>query len=59
MNWLDPEPDPEPSKDSDDLSLVHLIGQIQCKQRTDFYKGYYQPPTEEEYRRLCLRERED
>ena len=53
VNWLDPEP-------SEDRLCYDKYAE--CLQKiegeTDFYRGYYEPPTEEEYRSLCLRERE-
>jgi len=50
INWLDPEA----SSESDDYEayieeLKHFEGEI----NTDFYRGYHEPPTEMEYRRLC------
>jgi hypothetical protein len=41
INWLDPEPD------SEGLQRIERYIDI------DFYSGYHQPPTQEEYRRLC------
>jgi hypothetical protein len=47
VNWLDPEPDPE----SDGYEkYIEELEEINSK--VDFYKGFYQPPTEEEYQRL-------
>lgn len=44
INWLDPEPEVNTS----------YIKELQCIQKEiDFYKGYYEPPTESEYNRLC------
>jgi hypothetical protein len=49
VNWLDPEPE----KDSVDYEQ-YVRELLQCIQKqTVFYKGYHQPPTEEEYNRLC------
>eukprot|EP00984_Skeletonema_dohrnii_P024924 scaffold14060_cov71-Skeletonema_dohrnii-CCMP3373.AAC.1 len=48
INWLDPEP----SSDSSDY--VAYIEDLQRVERNiDFYRGYYNPPTEDEYNRLC------
>ncbi len=47
VNWLDPEPERESddyAKYIEDLQVIqHQVG---------FYRGFHQPPTEEEYRRL-------
>ena len=48
INWLDPEPR---SDSSDYEAYVDKIQRIQ--HRIGFYRGYFQPPTAEEYRRLC------
>jgi len=49
VNWLDPEPSNENSSDyeayTEDLQRI--------EQRIDFYRGYHEPPTEQQYRRLC------
>jgi len=47
INWLDPEPSSECS-DYEAYIEKQLI-----ERNIDFYRGYHQPPTEEEYRRLC------
>jgi len=47
INWLDPEP----SRESSDYEACTLELQS-IEQPIDFYRGNYQPPTEEEYRRL-------
>jgi len=47
INWLDPEP----SIESDDYEAY--IEDLQRIERHIEYKGYYQPPTAEEYRCLC------
>lgn len=45
INWLDPEPV---------NTSYSYIEELQCiKKEIDFYKGYYEPPTELEYNRLC------
>ena len=47
VNWLDPEPDRESldyTKYNKDLKRINL--------RVKFYKGFHEPPTEEEYTRL-------
>ena len=49
INWLDPEP----SRDSDEYEIY--IEELQRIERDiDFvlYRGYHQPPSEEEYRRI-------
>jgi hypothetical protein len=48
VNWLDPEPDRE---SNDYGKYIEEWQEINSKK--DFYKGFYQPPTEEEYQRLC------
>jgi len=51
INWLDPEP----SYESDDYGTY--IEEVQDVEHfVGFYRGYYQPPTEEEYHHL-LRQR--
>ena len=54
MDWLDPEL----NEDIDDYDKY-----LECLQKiedeTDFYRGCYEPPTEEEYRLLCHGEHED
>jgi hypothetical protein len=49
INWLDPEPSSESS------DYEYYIGELQDEYQhaIDFYRGHHQPPTEEEYRRLC------
>jgi hypothetical protein len=50
VNWLDPEPDPE----SDGYeNYTEELEEINSK--VHFYKGFHQPPTEEEYNQLCGR----
>ncbi len=54
VNWLDPEPDIE----SDDY--LRYIEELQViNSQVNFYKGFHQPPTEEEYNRLCERLEEE
>jgi hypothetical protein len=49
VNWLDPEPD----KDSSDYAkYVEELQQI--KNEVGFYRGFHQPPTQEEYIRLKI-----
>ena len=48
INWLDPEPSSESSNYEAYMEELQRI-----EQRINFYRGYHQPPTEEEYRRLC------
>jgi hypothetical protein len=50
VNWLDPEPDKESSNYEE-----YIIEWARLKKRVGIYKGFYQPPTEEEYRRLVER----
>ena len=48
MNWLDPEPDRE-SSDYEE----YILGMQQIQIHVDrFYRGFNQPPTEDEYHRL-------
>jgi hypothetical protein len=47
VNWLDPEPD----RDSSDYE-EYIEGLQEIERRVGFYRGFHQPPTEEEYRRL-------
>eukprot|EP00984_Skeletonema_dohrnii_P035737 scaffold35868_cov261-Skeletonema_dohrnii-CCMP3373.AAC.1 len=48
INWLDPEPS---SQNSDYQTYIEDLQRIEL--RIDFYRGYYEPPTEQQYRRLC------
>jgi hypothetical protein len=50
VNWLDPEPD---SESSDYVEYITRLRQIDDEVTT--YRGFYQPPTEEEYNRLWER----
>mmetsp|Transcript_4740 Transcript_4740/g.7193 ORF Transcript_4740/g.7193 Transcript_4740/m.7193 type:complete len:463 (+) Transcript_4740:242-1630(+) len=54
INWLDPEPSSESSDYEAYTEEMHGI-----QQHINFYKGYYEPPNERQYRRLCegLRQR--
>ena len=47
VNWLDPEPD---RKSSEYGKYVEELQKLERQVR--FYKGFHQPPTEEEYERL-------
>jgi hypothetical protein len=47
VNWLDPEPD---RQSSDYEKYVKQLGKIE--EKIDKCRGFYQPPTEEEYQRL-------
>jgi hypothetical protein len=47
VNWLDPEPD----KNSTDYGK-YIAELQQIENQVDFYKGYHQPPSREEYIRL-------
>jgi len=50
VNWLDPEPSCE---SCDYETYVRKLRRIERCLNTNFYRGYYEPPNEEEYRRLC------
>ena len=47
VNWLDPEPDRESSDYSEYIEILRSINS-----QVHMYKGFHQPPTEEEYIRL-------
>ena len=47
VNWLDPEPDRESCGYG---SYIEELQEIESE--VDFYRGFHQPPTAEEYRRL-------
>jgi hypothetical protein len=48
INWLDPEPD----RESNDYDVY--IRELQSIQEDVFcFKGYHQPPSQDEYKRLC------
>eukprot|EP00984_Skeletonema_dohrnii_P034889 scaffold34099_cov222-Skeletonema_dohrnii-CCMP3373.AAC.1 len=48
INWLDPEPS---SESSDYEAYIEDLQRIE--QLVDVYRGYYEPPNEQQYRRLC------
>ena len=48
VNWLDPEPDRQSSGYEE---YIEDLGKID---NVDFYRGFHQPPTEEEYRRRWI-----
>jgi hypothetical protein len=48
VNWLDPEPD------SDSSGFGQYIEELQkINSKVNFYKGFHQPPTQQEYIALC------
>ena len=47
VNWLDPEPDRE---SSDYGKYIEELQRIECQ--VDLFRGFHQPPTEEEYNRV-------
>jgi len=47
VNWLDSEPD----RGSSDYEMY--IEKLRKMTHVNFYRGFHQPPTEEDYRRLC------
>jgi hypothetical protein len=47
VNWLDPEP----SRDRSDYA-EYIQDLQEIERQVNLYKGYYQPPSEEEYNRL-------
>eukprot|EP00984_Skeletonema_dohrnii_P034510 scaffold33581_cov220-Skeletonema_dohrnii-CCMP3373.AAC.2 len=50
INWLDPEP----SSESDDYeAYIEALQRVERREDMDFYRGYHEPPTEQQYRRLC------
>jgi hypothetical protein len=53
VNWLDLEPD----RDSSDYK--EYIEELQQKQQVNQYRGFHQPPTEEEYKSIWERNAED
>ena len=56
VNWLDPEPLAKSMvTQSTIFDSFYNVSMHSIDSKTDFYRGYYEPPTEEEYRRLCLR----
>ena len=54
VNWLDPEPAQESNKYGQYIEEMQKINS-----QVKFYKGFHQPPTEEEYHRLCERLEEE
>jgi hypothetical protein len=48
VNWLDPEPDGESSDYEEYIAKLEEMNTYEVQ----FYRGFHQPPTEEEYRRL-------
>jgi len=48
INWLDPEPS---SKSSDYETYIEELQRFE--QLIDVYRGYHEPPNEQQYRRLC------
>ena len=48
MNWLDPEPARESSDYEEYIAKLEEMNTYEVQ----FYRGFHQPPTEEEYRRL-------
>ena len=48
INWLDPEPDREGN-----VYKAYTKELKKMQENMHIYKGYHQPPTQEEYRRLC------
>ncbi len=49
MNWLDPEPD----KNSDDYADYVKELKEANRREVGFYRGFHEPPSEEEHRQLC------
>ncbi len=49
VNWLDPEPDKD---NSDYAKYIEELQEIEEYYKPDFYEGYHQPPSQEEYNRL-------
>ena len=54
VNWLDPEPDRESSDYEKYIEELQVINS-----QVTFYRGFHQPPTEEEYNRLLDRFEEE
>jgi hypothetical protein len=50
VNWLDPEPDRE---SSDYGKYIKKLRKIESQ--IEFYRGFHQPPTEEQYHELWER----
>jgi hypothetical protein len=55
INWLDPEPISGSVGYENYIEELRRIEQRQHRIKIDFYRGYHQPPTRKEYRRLCDR----
>ena len=50
INWLDPEP----SRESNDYdAFIAELHQVEGRSRLNYFRGYLQPPTEEEYIGFC------
>ena len=49
VNWLDPEPDRE---SSDYAKYIEELQEQEINRHVNIYRGFHQPPTEEEYNRL-------
>ena len=47
VNWLDPEPDRESSEYEEYIEKL-----LEAEEDLEMYRGFHQPPTEEEYNRL-------
>ena len=52
VNWLDPEPDRE---SSDYGKYIEELQKIEAETEVGLYRGYRQPPTEEQYHGLIGR----
>ena len=50
VNWLDPEPDRE-SSDYDEY--IEELQKIERQRQRSLFRGFHQPPTEEQFIRLC------
>jgi hypothetical protein len=55
VNWLDPEPDKDSSDYAKYVEELQEIEEYQAdsSNEADFYEGFHQPPTQEEYIALC------
>ncbi len=53
MNWFDPEPDRE---SSDYAKYVEELQKLNRECKVDMYRGFHQPPTQEEHNRLVYDE---
>jgi hypothetical protein len=56
VNWLDPEPDKDSSDYAKYVEELQEIEEYQADSSNgaDFYEGFHQPPTQEEYIALCV-----